>query len=61
MQESQNNTKASEDKYQAGGDIQIKIGKTTYDVCLFYNKDSKASLDDKIKDMIREDVKRGDF
>ncbi|MCD8230525.1 MAG: transposon-encoded TnpW family protein [Clostridiales bacterium] len=49
------------DKYESGGNFKTVIGKTTYEVSVFFNKDSKVSLEDKIKRLIRQDVKNGDF
>ncbi|MCD8084816.1 MAG: transposon-encoded TnpW family protein [Clostridiales bacterium] len=36
-------------------------GKTTYEVSLFFNKNSKVTLEEKLKRLIRQDVKNEDF
>ncbi len=48
-------------KYASGGSFETTIGKTTYLVNVFFNKENKATLDDRIKKMIRQDVKDGNF
>ncbi|MCD8232700.1 MAG: transposon-encoded TnpW family protein [Clostridiales bacterium] len=53
--------KEATDKYEPGGNFKTVIGKTTYEVSVFFNKASKVSLEDKIKRLIRQDVKNGDF
>jgi len=53
--------KEANDKYEPGGSFKTVIGKTTYEVSVFFNQESKTSLEDKIKRLIRQDVKNGDF
>ncbi len=49
------------DKYQNGGSFTLVKGKKTYQVNVFFNTESKISIEEKIKRMIREDVKNGNF
>ncbi len=50
-----------EEKYVSGGSFQTTIGRTTYTVNVYFNKDSRVTLDEKIKRLIRQDVKEGKF
>ena len=42
-------------------DLRIKIGRTTFLVNLHFNENSKETLDDKVKQLIRKDVENGNF
>lgn len=39
----------------------MRIGKTTYLVGIHFNPDAKETINDKVKRMIINDVKRGEF
>ncbi len=51
----------NETNYIHGGNLKIKIGNTRYEVRVFFNGDKKVTAQDKIKRMIRNDVKAGKF
>ncbi len=53
--------KKKESNYIHGGNLNIKIGNTRYDVRVFFNGDKQVTVQDKIKRMIRNDVKEGKF
>lgn len=56
------NTVAKKDiKYTDGGRFEVKIGKTTYEVAVFFNGEKKITAEDRIKKLIRQDVKAGNF
>lgn len=52
MQTTRKNTGVN---YESGGSFHTVIGKTTYEVAIFFNKDSKVSLEEKLKRLIRQD------
>lgn len=49
------------EKYMSGGGFHVVKGKTTYEVSLFFNKNSKVTLEEKLKQLIRQDVKNENF
>ncbi len=53
--------KSDQDKYTSGGSFEMKSGKTTYKVNVFFNTEKNITIEEKLKKMIREDVKRGNF
>ncbi len=54
-------TKSDPNKYISGGSFEMKIGKTTYKVNIFLNMEKNITIEEKLKKMIREDVRRGIF
>ncbi len=53
--------KSESDKYISGGSFEMKSGKTTYQVNVFFNTEKNITIEEKLKKMIREDVKKGNF
>lgn len=40
--------------------LTLRFGKTTYIVGICFKEDTKETIDDKIRKMIREEIKRGE-
>lgn len=59
MQENEN--VETEIQNRPDGSFTMKIGRTTYEVVLHFSKTSKATLDDKVKNLIRQDIKDGNY
>ena len=57
----QEDNKVSSDKVEQAGAFSTKIGRTTYVVGVFFNEKSKASYDDKAKNLIMNELKSGNF
>ncbi len=53
--------KKKEANYVSGGSYFKKIGNIMFEVCIFFNNDQKVTAEDKIKRMIRNDVKAENF
>ena len=43
------------------GTFNMRIGGTTYVVCVHFSKESKDTLEDKVKRLMRDDVKAANF
>ena len=39
----------------------MKMGNTTYNIGLHFKQDSKESIEDKVKRLIEQDIKTGNF
>ncbi|MCD8110655.1 MAG: transposon-encoded TnpW family protein [Clostridiales bacterium] len=52
---------ATETQNRPEGGFTMKIGRTTYEIGLHFSKTSKETLDDKLKSLIRQDIKVGNF
>lgn len=48
-------------QYTSGGSFKTKIGKTTYEVQLHFNGEKNQKAEDRIKRLIFQDVKNGEF
>lgn len=59
MAESTTPTKAP--KKPPAGSFNMRVGKTTYVVGVHFNKESKDTLEDKVKRLMRDDVKAANF
>ena len=46
---------------ESAGTFPMRVGKTTYIVGVHFSQDSKDTLEDKLKRLMREDVKAGNF
>ena len=46
---------------EPAGTFPMRVGKTTYIVGVHFSQDSKDTLEDKLKRLMREDVKAGNF
>ena len=44
-----------------GGSFSLLIGKTTYTIGVHFSQTSKETLEDKVKRLIQNDVKAGNF
>lgn len=49
-----------EPKTQSRG-LALRLGNTTYELDLHFSETSKLTLEDKIKKLIRRDIKNGEF
>ena len=47
--------------YLDGGNFKTKIGKTTYLVGVFFNNAKKVTVEDRMKNLIRQEVVAGNF
>ena len=47
--------------YIDGGNFKTKIGNTTYLVGVFFNNAKKVTVEDRMKNLIRQDVVAGNF
>lgn len=47
--------------YIDGGNFKTKIGNTTYLVGVFFNKAKKVTVEDRMKNLIRQEVISGNF
>lgn len=62
MQKNKNTmTPAAQEARQPDGSFTMRMGNTTFIVGLYCKQDGKESLEDKIKKLIRDDVKTGNF
>lgn len=62
MQEEKNMaTESRNDRNEPDGSFVMKDGRTTYEIGIFFSKTSKETLDDKVKRLIMQDVKAGNF
>lgn len=52
---------AKEHKEIPAGTFNMRIGGTTYVVCVHFIKESKDTLEDKVKRLMRDDVKAANF
>ena len=52
---------AKEHKEIPAGTFNMRIGGTTYVVCVHFSKESKDTLEDKVKRLMRDDVKAANF
>ena len=52
---------AKEHKEIPAGTFNMRIGGTTYVVCVHFSKESKDTLEDKVKRQMRDDVKAANF
>lgn len=43
------------------GAFTMKMGNTTYNIGLHFKQDSKESIEDKVKRLIEQDIKTGNF
>ncbi|MCD8126826.1 MAG: transposon-encoded TnpW family protein [Clostridiales bacterium] len=59
MQEKE--TTATENQNRPDGGFTMKIGRTTFEIGLHFSKTSEETLDDKVKSLIRQDIKAGNF
>ncbi len=50
-----------EQEYKDGGNFKMKIGNTTFNVGVFFNQNSKLSMDERIKNLIKKDVECGNY
>ena len=57
----QNTTTAKAHKAAPAGTFNMRMGNTTYVVGVHFNKDSKDTLEDKMKRLMRDDVKAANF
>ncbi len=55
------NTSPTEANYRDGGKFTVKIGNTTFQVGVFFNEKSQLSLDERIKNLIRGDISKGNY
>ncbi|MCD7884299.1 MAG: transposon-encoded TnpW family protein [Lachnospiraceae bacterium] len=54
-------TESRNDRNEPDGSFVMKDGRTTYEIGIFFSKTSKETLDDKVKRLIMQDVKAGNF
>ena len=47
--------------YIVGGNFKTKIGNTTYLVGVFFNNAKKVTIEDRMKNLIRQEVVAGNF
>ena len=47
--------------HEPAGTFPMRVDKTTYIVGVHFSQDSKDTLEDKLKRLMREDVKAGNF
>ena len=57
----QNANTAKAHKAVPAGTFNMRLGKTTYVIGVHFSKESKDTLDDKVKRLMREDVKAANF
>lgn len=43
------------------GRLSMRIGRTTYNIGIHFNQSSEESMEDKVKRLIQEDIKAGNF
>ena len=55
------NTKATISTKKPDGRLSMKIGRTTYNIGIHFNQASTESMEDKVKRLINEDIKSGNF
>ena len=48
-------------KYRDGGNFKTRIGNTTYLVGVFFNNAKKVTVEDRMKNLIRQEVVAGNF
>lgn len=59
MEQKQNSVKSP--KTVPAGTFNMKVGKTTYVIGVYFSQTSKESMEDKVKRLIRDDVKTANF
>ncbi len=57
----QNNKVAQTPKASPAGTFSMRMGSTTYIVGVHFSKESKDTLEDKVKRLMRDDVKAANF
>lgn len=57
----QNNKVSQTPKASPAGTFSMRIGSTTYVVGVHFSKESKDTLEDKVKRLMRDDVKAANF
>ena len=57
----QNNKAVQTPKANPAGSFSMRMGSTTYIVGVHFSKESKDALEDKVKRLMREDVKAANF
>ncbi|RFZ81011.1 hypothetical protein DS742_00010 [Lacrimispora amygdalina] len=55
------NTEAPVTAKEPDGRLSMKIGRTTYNIGIHFNHASTESMEDKVKRLIQEDIKAGNF
>ncbi len=48
-------------KYIDGGSFKMKVGKKLFEVVIYFNGEKKITAEDRIKKLISQDVKAGNF
>ena len=59
--EQNENTKATVSTKEPDGRLSMKLGRTTYNIGIHFNHASTESMEDKVKRLIHEDLKAGNF
>ena len=59
MEQNENTIKAS--KPEPAGTFNMKIGRTTYVIGVYFSQTSKDTMEDKVKRLIHDDVKTANF
>ena len=57
----QNNKAVQTPKAKPAGSFSMRMGSTTYVVCVHFSKESKDTLEDKVKRLMRDDVRAANF
>lgn len=57
----QNQSMVKSPKAAPAGTFNMKVGKTTYVIGVYFSQTSKESMEDKVKRLIRDDVKTANF